>query len=117
MSLKPQQPVKDKSRFELFVKLKPGTASAFPNQKRVWCYPGNKFTDEHPKQLKNLLKLLNKNIADYWLIELYDCDYSKEQEERIIYKVNAGTIEINRLSAYQDYLTNFLLPDIFKLLP
>jgi len=104
---------KEPSRFNLFVKLKPGVPSTFPKQKRVFCYVGNAFTDEHHKQLKNLIKLANKNFDKYWIIEIYDQQFDKNDDRRYIFKFNDGEVS-GHMAKYQEYLTGFVIPDFIK---
>lgn len=101
-----------KARFGLFIRLKPGTLSYFPNQKRVWYYPGDKFTDEEYKMLRNLLNHLKKKVYDYDRVELYD--NNKGIEERIIFKMTDGIIEANAINQYSLMLLNYPLPEWLK---
>lgn len=109
-------------RFGLFVKLKPGIISHFPNQKRTWYFNGNKFTDIEKKMFRNLLShQINKSHL-YAITELYDNQFANDEPDRLVLKivdtVHNGTvdrtIEKNNLQQYQEFLTGYPLPDFLK---
>jgi hypothetical protein len=96
-------------RFDMFVKVKPGIASPHRSQQRTWCYRGDKFTTEEPKMLKNLIKHIINNGEAWGLIELYDNTISKDNGQRILLRIQNGTIRHTRLADYQHMLTDFPL--------
>jgi len=111
-----------KCRFGLFVKLKEGIISHFPERKRVWYYPGDKFTDIEKKMFRNLISHhLNKSHL-YCITELYDNQFANCQEERIALKIVDSVqhgfvtriIERNNLMLYSDFLRGYPLPDYLK---
>ncbi len=99
-------------RFDLFVRIRPGTPSPFKGQQRTWCYRGDKYTDQEYKMLRNLLSHLKKSLHLYDRIELYDND--KGPEERIVVKIVDDLIERNQLRQYELMLLNYPLPDFLK---
>ena len=99
-------------RFDLFVRIKPGYPSNFKDQKRTWCYRGDKFTDQEPKMLRSLLNLVKNRIAIYDRIELYD--NQKTGEERILLKIVDGVVCDNRLKVYSLMLATYALPAWLK---
>lgn len=109
-----QNPVKEKGqcRFMLFVRLCPGIVSHFNNRERTGYYPGDKYTNKEPEMLRNLIKMLDKRLATYDRIELYD--NVKNGKERIILKVTDGCINHNDLHLYSFMLTNYILPQWLK---
>jgi hypothetical protein len=58
--------------------------------------------------LRNLVKMLDKRIAMYDRVELYDND--KTGDERIVLKITDGCIERNDIHLYSLMLTNYILP-------
>jgi len=96
--------------FDLFVKLKPGLPSKFPQGKNTFCFIGNKFTNENDQMLRNLLSIVKKSLDKYELMELYDNRYSRQEENRLLLKIHKGVVEKNRLIYYQNMLHRFPLP-------
>lgn len=109
-------PVKDPStrcRFELFVRLKPGVPSPFKDQKRTWCYRGDKYTDEPHKMLRNLLRMVEKQFTAYEILILSDNDQGSD--EKTVLKIVSDTIQRNQLHQYALMLSNFKLPEFLKI--
>lgn len=96
--------------FDLFVKLAPGIKSHFPLQKPVFCYPGNKFTNEDHKMLRNLLSIVKKSLDKYELMELYDNRYPRDDPRRQVVRIYRGVVEKNRLNKYGHMLERYPLP-------
>jgi hypothetical protein len=101
-------------RFELFVRLRTGLISMFKDQQRCWCYRGDKYTDEEPRMLKNLLNLAKNKVDNYFLMELYDNNKPRNDGQRLILKVQDRKIKVNRLNNYADMLQQFPLPEWLK---
>lgn len=101
-------------RFTMFVKLWPGIISHWPDRQRVWCMRGDKFTDVHSKQIRNLLNHAKKSMHLYCIIELYDNSYSHDNEKRMILEYKQGVFVKNNLAQYQQSLKGFPLPEQFK---
>jgi hypothetical protein len=103
-------------RFDLFIRISPGNPGINAGSKglqRTWCYRGDKYTQEEYKMLRNLLKIVVKNVQLYDRIELYD--NQKAPAERILLKMTDGIIERNRLQLYELMLLNYPLPDYLKI--
>jgi hypothetical protein len=113
MSLQPN-PQKPRCRFDLFVRIRPGTPNRFPGLKTTWCYRGDHYTDIEAKMLRNLLSLIKNKIGEFSLLELYDNFYQKDHPMRVIVKILDGVIITNGLTRYQDLLINYPLPDFLK---
>lgn len=100
-------------RFDLFVRMRPGISSNFTDQKRSWCYRGDKYTDEPHRMLRNLLKLVQKKFPLYDRVILYDNDAPIECRE--ILRIIDDNIEKNRLNQYSLMLLNFHLPEFLTI--
>lgn len=100
----------NRCRFDLFVRKRPGLPGFYTRNGpvRTFCFRGDKFTNEENQMLRNLLKLLIKNIGEYDRVELYDND--KSGEERIIVKITNNVIEDNNLNLYSLMLDKLILP-------
>lgn len=108
-TVNPFEPMdRPKCRFTMFVRLRPGQASHFRNQSRTGYYPGNKYTDQEPQMLYNLLKMGVKQLPRFDRIVIYDND--KQGEEKEVLKIVNDTIEVNRLQIYSLMLQKFILP-------
>lgn len=107
------QPIPNRSRFDCFIKLRPGTVSHLPERKRTWCYRGDKFTDQENLMIRNLVKFIIKKAQDFSIIELYDNSQPPADPARIILRLFDGVIEKNLLNRdpYKSYLTNLPLPE------
>jgi len=104
-----------RSRFDMFVVLKPQAVSRYPKRSLAWCHRGDKYTDDPDKMLCNLLKMFINHYKQYQLVELYDNTRPKNDPERIIMKLKDGVIEINRLlPLYSPMLTKIYLPEYLK---
>lgn len=110
--LTPQNP--QRARFDLFVKLKPGIVSHYPDRKRTWCYRGDKFTNDESKMLKNLIQLAIKRIDQLEVLELYDNRLPMDSDSRTILKISSGIVEKNRLQYYQDLVQSMVIPETYK---
>lgn len=100
-------------RFDMFVRLAPGNVSPFKDQKRSWCFRGDKFTDDPPRMLRNLLNLLKKRISIYDRIIIYD--NHNRADEREIVRIIDGVIERNELQKYAMLLTGYPIPDFLRM--
>jgi len=107
--------LKSRCRFDMFTVLKPGLEKNFVNKKREWTYSGDKYTNELPKMLWNLIKMLIKNVNSWQTVELYDNTRPKSDPDRIILRISNGVITKNRLQEYSAMLDQFPLPDFLKL--
>lgn len=103
-----------RARFDLFVKLKPGIVSHLPGQKRTWCYRGDKFTDDEPKMLRNLIQMASKRLDSLEILEIYDNRLPLDSPARIILKISSGVIEKNRMQYYRDMISTMPLTETFK---
>jgi len=108
-----QNPVKEKGqcRFMLYVVVAPGNITPFKDLQMSGYYPGNKYTDIESMMLRNLVKMIDKEITvkkRFRIFELYD--NHKNGEERIILKVTDDCINRNDLHLYSLMLTNYILP-------
>lgn len=103
----------DKCRFGMFIRLRPGMISYFPNQVRVWYYPGDRFTKHEPKMLKNLINLVKNRIAEYDRVIIYD--HTKTGEENEIVKIVDDEIKRNYLHLYSLMLGSYPLPEFLKI--
>lgn len=108
------QDLRKRARFELFVVLKPGIVSWFPDRKRAFCYRGDKFTDNESRMIKSVVQILIKKIDLFQVAEIYDNDYHFQNENRIILKYSAGIVEKNLLDKYKKALTRIPMPDYLK---
>lgn len=107
-------PQKNRCRFDAFVKLKPGIPSHYPGLKRTWCHRGDKFTDDERKMISNLVKLVNRKLGSYSLVEIYDNKLPKEDPRRLILKIHDGIIEKNDLPRYSRQIKGMILPEYLK---
>jgi len=98
------------STFDLFVRLHDHLPSTFPQEKRVFCFPGNKFTREDDKMLRNLLSIIKRHGSKYMLVELYDNRYPKTDDRRLVVKILNGVVETNRIDHYRPMLERYPLP-------
>lgn len=99
-------------RFDMFVRIAPGIASTYKDQKRSWCYRGDKYTDEPPRMLRNLLNLLKKNDGKFDRVILYDNHATADTRE--IVRIIDGVLEVNRINRYAMMLHNYQLPAYLK---
>lgn len=100
-------------RFTMFVRVRPGIISVFKDQKRVWSFRGDKFSDEEPKMLKNLINLMKNKLAEYDRIIIYD--HHKAVEDKEILKIVDYEIRINVLNRYQNtLLINYAIPKFLQ---
>jgi len=106
--------LKERCRFDMFTVLRPGLEKNLPYKKPEWTFSGNKYTNESPKMLWNLIKMILKNPGKWQTIELYDNTRPKNDKERIVIRIRNGVIEENRLQNYSLMLQNFSLPDFLK---
>lgn len=104
------QDLRRRARFDLFIVLKPGITSWFPHQKRAFCYRGDKFIKDEKRMLPSLIRLLIKKIECFETVELYDNDFHFQNDNRVILKITAGVVEINKLQNYSRLLTKVSLP-------
>lgn len=111
-----QKTFKKRCRFDCFVRLSPGNVSHFPGQKRTFCYRGDKFTDQEPVMIRNLVRMITKNLQKFDLVELYDNNLPPDSPARIILKISGGIIEKNRLPYYKRDLVQLVIPEPFKTL-
>lgn len=99
-------------RFGMFVRLTPGIASPFKDQVRVWYFKGDKYTDQEPKMLRNLLNHFKKNPGKYDRVIIYD--QQKTGDEKEVLRIIEGTIERNDLHLYSFMLIKYALPEWLK---
>lgn len=99
-----------RARFDMFVVLKKGVTSWFPERKRAFCYRGDKFTADEKRMLPSLIRLLIKKMDQFETVELYDNDFHFHNDNRIILKITAGVVEKNDLQKYSRLLTKVSLP-------
>jgi len=107
------QPSK-RCRFDMFVRKKPGEPG-FNSRKgpqRVWTLRGDKYATEEHHMIRKLLNHLQKEMAVYDRVILYD--NHKAEDEKIILKITDGVIERNKLNNYQLMLINYSLPAYLK---
>ncbi len=101
-------------RFDLFVRLKSGQISYYKDQQRCWCYRGDTFTDQEDKMLRNLLKVIKNHGQKFFLMELYDNQMTKDNGQRLVLKIHAGLIRVNRLNQFAHWLRNFPIAEILN---
>jgi hypothetical protein len=102
--------LENRCRFDMFVRKKPGLPGFFTRNGpiRTFCFRGDKYTDDEPKMLRNLLSLLQKKFVEWDRVELYD--NAKSGEDRMIIKIVDYTIEVNELNLYSLMLERYILP-------
>ncbi len=106
--------ISKRCRFDMFVRKKPDEPGFYSKKgpQRTWCYRGDKYATEEHQMIRKLLNHLQKQIAVYDRVILYD--NHKAEDERILLKITDGLIEINHLNKYQLMLINYSLPDYLK---
>lgn len=101
-------------RFDLFVRLKPGNATRYPNNSLVWCHRGDKYTLNENEMLSYLVRMLVKQHGNWILALIRDNGKTiqgmKNDPGRDVVKLYNGVIECNRLFAYPEMLTKVILP-------
>lgn len=108
------QDLRRRARFDMFVALKPGVITWFPDRKITWCYRGDKFTDVESRMLSSLVRVLIKKMDLFKTVEIYDNDFHFQNEDRIILKISSGVVEKNILDKYKKALDRVPLPDYLK---
>ncbi len=106
---------KPPARFELFVVLRAGRISPFRDLKTQWCFRGDKYTDQEPMMLRKLLTLMKNKADEYYLMVLMDTSYAKDDERRVVLKVQDRKIKCGeRFKEYADMLIGYPVPESLK---
>lgn len=101
--------------FDMFVRYRPGL-----HTKGTFCYRGDyrgkgvaPFT-EPQKMLQALLRFFSRKHYQWMVVEIYDNNYLKNDNRRVLLKYCNGMVEVNRLHNYNEMLNDFPIPDWLK---